>query len=295
MQLRIALPQALTETVGVFVDERDGRLTERSLAEVVAVWMATKLDDPLRRALLQCLDSPACSIELVEPSAFAPLPPGALRLAGDEERRRYQNATRAVAIRAFHRFAFPLLGVLFGRAVSQAIVEATGGVALEPVVPRLRPLSFRRPHPSDGSVVIAQFVDVIEVPESDSESTLRTAGMARFGLPDFVVEHVSSRNAMALRWLLLGIGQRFLMEGLSCHEAGIDAIRSLDEIVIDGDDVALAFGKHRPAIPPEVATRFSWVCDGLIAISAPRELGDHHAWLDAVPHLLFGFRRSACA
>jgi hypothetical protein len=292
MQLRIALPGALIETVGVYVCDPAGELRDCSLDEIAARWIASKLDDPLRGALLQCMDSPACSIDLADLNALPALPPGALIRAGEGERRRYACATSLILVRAFQYFEHPLLGVLFARAVSQALVEATGGVAVEPAIPRLRAPALRRAFSHDASIALAQFVDVLELSGIDGVM-LRTAGMARFGLPDFSVNGASERAAPALRWFLLGIGQYFLNEALRCRDAGLDSIRCWDEIVVDGEDVALALGKHTPAMPPEVLARFSWVSDGLIRVEAPRGAGAQAAWLDLVPDLLFGMRRSA--
>jgi hypothetical protein len=268
MQVCIPLPSLLTETVGVFLDARRRELHERSLTEAVAIWIANVLADPLRQALLQCMDSPECSIEIVDRREFPELPAEALRLAGEEERRRYESATAVVAIRAFHRFEHPLLGMLFPRAVSQAVVEATGGVAMEPAVPRLRSLDSQITYPSDGSIVIAQFIDVIELRGIRGELALRTTGMGRFGLPDFLLDAVTRRSVPELCWLLHGIGQRVLTEALRCRDSGLDAMR-------------------------EIPMRLSWLGEGLLEVRPPRAFRDPAAWADTMPEMLCGYRRSA--
>jgi hypothetical protein len=138
----------------------------------------------------------------------------------------------------------PRVGLLFGRAAARAIAAARGGVALDAVTGEV--LSADSDAPAEPHRALADEVVILPVPGSNAQIlSPRTAGAAKYGIPEVQVADVPTGIEYHVGKLLLGaalaIGR---MAEAEANRAGDRAknITVRSPVTVTGEDVARAMG-----------------------------------------------------
>jgi hypothetical protein len=151
--LRIPLPQTIPVAMVVYFRPAGGPLPDTKMLQArVVSWLDAHATDPARDVLQHYIRLGLLLMKVKEKNAQAAPPVELLRRlrAGDEELRRYQEATHEILVGGGDAPGPPHFGLWCAIAASRAVAEAVSGVVLDPVLPRLEPIaSHNQPIPND--------------------------------------------------------------------------------------------------------------------------------------------------
>jgi len=296
-ELRLSIEPVLQTQLGVYFTLRGAPPDPKSLA---LEGLATRARGPMAGALGELFARDLARALLV-PRGKLPEPPGRLLRAmgaGEEEWRRFEAATHVAFIGASYGATPPPLHHWATFAAGGAVAEATGGVVLDPLMPRLLPLAQNvRPVPDDGRVVIVRDVIAPMSRQDDGTVLITTKGLSRFGLPaEMCLAGIPPSIAGDALPLVNAVAQRFVHElyRRTRAEPRADALVLPDEIRIDRHDLAASSGKR---LEGEVAggtdVRLSLDVaagrDAFLLIEPPRAFrGERGEWLHEAMAALVG-------
>jgi uncharacterized protein YegJ (DUF2314 family) len=183
------------------------------LFPLIEDWIVRHAGETLGSGIHAFCEQGMLSLEVHSRDDFPPPPDALLRAygPGENEERRYRNATHLLLVSATDLLLPPRIGLWSVMAVARALAEAMpGGVLLDPEFPRLLGNeSIEQDLPSDGMVRV---LDHILIPYSQDKRTglnwMTTRGMNRFGLPDLELRNVPPHLVQNLMPVLNGVAQR---------------------------------------------------------------------------------------
>jgi hypothetical protein len=148
----------------------------------------------------------------VVPLDVAPLPPASLLRAmgaGMATLARLGVATHAVLVRSVGTAGFPPAAELAAYAAAQTIADASGGVLVDTVIPRV----VETPRSLDDPFRLSDWVVLPHSPDAEGRLWFTTKGLARFGLPELQSHGIPESAANAWGAVLTGVahvlGRRF--------------------------------------------------------------------------------------
>jgi hypothetical protein len=219
---------------------------------------------------------------------------------GPDERKRFDEASHVVLLRASYAPSPPPLHHWALVAAAGAVAEATDGVVVDLLTRRMAPLDRRaRKVPDDGRVTVVHDVLGPMSQRQDGTALVTTKGMTRFGLPELWLGQLPSaagRDALAL---VNAVAQRLLHElyvrtqHVADHPV-TELVRD-EALVVDARDLAAAAGRPVPAGTPtrtaQVRLSYRAAEDGFepfVVVDPPAAFqGDRAAWIhDAVGALV---------
>jgi uncharacterized protein YegJ (DUF2314 family) len=302
--LRIPLPQTIPVGMVVYFRPAGGPLPDAKTLEARVVrWVDGHATDPARDVLQHYLRHGLLLMKVKEKNARGALPVEMLRRmgAGDEELRRYQEATHEVLVGGGDAPGPPHFGLWCGIAAARAVAAAVSGVILDPALPRLEPIaSDHQPIPKDLRIRLR---DQIVVPFSVGENGLgwiTTNGLGKFGLPDLQIRDIPPNLHDNLGWVMNGAARHLLVE-LAKQSRGRQAARVLrigpeirltvQELTGEGEKASFhryqgARGWTRIRLRYEPARQGE---TGFLTLLPPRGFrGSQGVWLNALLTDLFG-------
>jgi uncharacterized protein YegJ (DUF2314 family) len=242
------MPPVLEPSFGAYVKLLPAADDPKRLA---VAWVSRRCGDPLRTMLTKFIESDLVIVRAM-PKKDGLVPPvdmlRAMRM-GQEEERRFEEATHFVLVEAHFPLRQPPLNVFGALAVANALSEAFDGVVIDLQLPRLLPIqSQRESFPANGRVVIVNHI-VCPMSASDGGALwMTTSGMRRFGLPNFEMRHIPP-NLQEVLVLMNSVAHRVLQEALA-RTGGDEPLTALAlpaEIVVTQEDMVAAFGKGEPS------------------------------------------------
>jgi uncharacterized protein YegJ (DUF2314 family) len=212
-------------------------------------WLARHCDDPFRTSLQEWTEKGRLDIRVFPVGTIEPPPLQALRQGGstEVEEGRLARASHEIVITGRDR-AEPRLALwnVLGMARSTALQYA--GVVMDRDVPRLVPIDHYTRRLKPG-VRIADYVQILAVPQREGRAHLVARGLRKFQLPQIEVQYVARdlQPQMAL------------------------AVQVLAQILVHRARKALAGGQTTLAIPAEqrldlehdALRRIAWKVDSL--------------------------------
>lgn len=244
--LRIPLPSEIESSYVVFVKLSGAH---DDLGKFGITWASRLCDEQLRTDVREALEAGRMAVRANPRESFPAPPIQWLRETGmgPEEERRYREATHVVLVTA--RSPFPILPwcVLVTLAMARGLATSLDGVALEPEVPRLLPVSsLDKPLHAKGSWAVANHI-ICPVSSDGGAAWVTTTGMKRFGLPNFEMRNVPPDLAKEVALILMTVAQVVIIAALvqasESNETDATEVVLDAEVPITPEDMAVAFDK----------------------------------------------------
>jgi uncharacterized protein YegJ (DUF2314 family) len=236
--------------------------------ELGAAWIESHVPAPLGPVLERFVASDLVHTAVRPRDDLPRLDIGLLRLMrmGDDEERRLAAATHGLVLHAEGLLQHPLLHAWATLALGRAVALATGGVVLDPELPRVLPAEQHgAPLPGHGQVALAEHIVVPTSRRADGTMWITTKGMRRFGLPNLELGSVPPGLASDLVPVIDGIAQSLmelaLAQASESGERGLDAVVVAATIEVGLGEVARSFGKVPDGSGGRAAIGLRW--DGL--------------------------------
>jgi uncharacterized protein YegJ (DUF2314 family) len=270
--------------------------------ELGALWMDGHVPAPLGPVLERYVGSDLVEV-VTRPRNDLPVPDlELLRLMrlGEDEERRLAAATHGQVVQAEGLLQHPLLHVWATLAVARAAALASGGVVLDPELPRVLPAEQHdAPLRGHGRVAVAEQIVVPTSRRGDGTMWITTKGMRRFGLPNLEVRAVPPGLASDLVPVVDGVAQLLLDTALGraqeAGERGLDALVLPRPLELTLGDVARSFGKEPDGGGGRVAIALRWDGRGrdgmepfVERVPPDAHVGDRGEWLYSVLRDLVG-------
>lgn len=268
------------------------------LVEAAAEWIEERADDPFRARLRRALAEDGIEVDIA-PRRSVPEPPleALQRFSEEGWEQRFSEATHVAAIRCAAQPSWPPVSAWIATLAATAIAKRTGGIVLDPAIPRLLPRAGDDDErvPGDGRWVLSEHVVTSFSPGRGEKGWLTTHGLLRFGLPEIEVRDIPVELAERLSKVALAAGLRLVGTALDApvneddeREVELDAALSLhprDVAAAQGEEAADDGGLIRP-VPVVLVPRSSRTGPGFLSLTAPKDAGPHDAWLASVADAL---------
>ena len=300
----IVIPFDAAPTVGFAVyfyheGDADSLPSVEFCQRAVETWVQNNAREPLREALLDFLRESSLTYLLQERGGAFPDPPDDMIRAynpGENEERRYRNATHVFFVGATDLASPPRAGFWAVTAAARALAESlSGGVVVDPEFPRLLPLEDTE-FPAGGEIRMVQH---IVLPYSHEARTgllwMTSKGMGRFGLPDLEIRDVPPNLAQNLMPVLNGMAQK-LMAASARHAAHLaesdDFISEVieapgfpcpSEVILSVADISRAYGDEGNTAGSEAAEGDEKGAATRVRLAVSRQRGGDATFIRLLP------------
>lgn len=266
--IRLALPEAVD--VGYLVYFRSPVAAPPNPAQlrpVIEAWLRHRSEDPLRAVLSQMLERDLLMLE-VGARGEMPEPPPHLIAAwgpGELEERRFSEATHGLLIGAQDLLGPPRMGFWLALAAARALAEASGGVVLDPVFPRLLPIDLHQEAlPPKGEIRVGQHIMVPQSVGARGMMWTTSKGLSRFGLPELEVRDTPPNLGPSVGYVVNGAAQhlmRHLLAEAHQHQGPLRELSIPPMLRVSLEDILSARAPDEIQPPPEGAR--GWIEVGL--------------------------------
>ncbi|NUT33228.1 MAG: hypothetical protein HOV79_09150 [Hamadaea sp.] len=219
--------------------------------DAAALRAAERLPEPIRTAVVQMLDTPLLSLQLMPADEAPPLPTHLLRVFGASpvQLGAAASASHVVVCQAVYRVAWPPVHEWHARGLAAALAQELNGTLVDAATPRL--LESRAALASlpgeDFRIALTRW---ILIPQSPDEGGvwLTTNGLDRYGLPELQVLDVPPELAAPWTAVLNGVATALLDTWYEALEGQEEPpfVNLPAELIISSSDVAEAYGEPEP-------------------------------------------------
>lgn len=255
--IRLKLPDPVAIYHGVYFRADGAPPTTEELVDGAADWAEQNVDEPLGPALAEWKRK-GLLLVIVTPRAEGPPEPGVELLRhlgpGEEEERRFVEASHVALVSSLDRILHPRLGLWAVTAASRAIAERLDGVVLDPAIPRLRPIDDADDAiPGDARLVVPRHIIVPFSLDRRGLGWMTTKGLGKFGLPELEVRDVPPDLPSMLLPLINGVAGLLVEASLKAATEDGEPAKAIavgPEVRLDGATIARTYGGE-PEDPPE--------------------------------------------
>ena len=206
--IEIALPDPLTIIFGTYFRAEPGEdPTAEMLTEEVVSWL-DRLGEPFGPALTEWVAKGLLTV-LVSPGEDAPPAPLSMLQAmgiGEEEGRRFDDATHVAIFSSFDRLLPPRFGLWAAMAAARAIADTRDGAVIDAAIPRLlREKPSDEEFPKDFRVIMPNHIVIPFSRDRRGLCWMTTKGMSKFGLPEIEIVDVPPDLPDSLVFVMNGL------------------------------------------------------------------------------------------
>jgi len=308
--LRLPLPASTVVAYAVyFRSQRPEPPTVEQLLPVINAWLERHAQNPIRGAIREFIDKGLLQIQVGRRDLLPAPPPELLRAwqPGEQEERRFAEATHMVTIFGQDLLGPPRFGFWAATAAARALAEASGGVILDPDFPRLVKLAtLTEDLPADGRIRVTDHIMVPQSVDNRGLMWMTTKGVSKFGLPELEIRDAPPNLADSLGFVINATAQHVAHELWRLHAEREEPPKELPvgpEIRISLEDVIAAYGGDDYTGPPEGTQGWAMLrlefhpgrgrTDDFLRLVPPQGVREKHGvWLNGVLADLLGMGES---
>lgn len=216
-----------------------------------ALRAAERLPEPIRTAVVQMLDTPLLSVQLLPTAEAPPLPTHLLRVFGATPAQigAAASASHVVICQAVYRAAWPPVHEWHARGLAAALTQELVGTLVDAATPRLLdPAEALASLPGDDfAIPLTRWIMIPQSPDG-AGLWMTTKGLDRFGLPELQVIDVPEDLAAPWTAALNGVATALLDTWYEALEGQEEPpfVNLPAELIISSSDVAEAYGETAP-------------------------------------------------
>lgn len=303
--IRIPLPADLETRYVVYFAPGDRPVPQpEHVKAALGAWLAPNARGPIRPDIAGFVARGGLDLVIGARELLPVSPDELLTVPGAvdaEERWRLAEATHLIVIVTPDEMVHPRVGFWTALSTARALACASGGVILDPEVPRLLPVdTHAEPLPEDARINVTDHI-LLLTEDQRGRVRLSSRGMGKFGLPEVEIRDIPPGLGAALMPVAHGVAQHLLRASLLVtHEHG----GAQAELPV-GPDIRLTlqdiphsqtgenFPEPEPGAQGFTTLRLEYRTakkDGpVVGVVPPRGYrGDHGAWLNSVLSDLLG-------
>lgn len=212
--IRIPLPQMLNIGFGIYFSPGTAAPPDpEALKSVILAWIDAHAEEPIGPPVRAFIERGLLNVQ-IGPRSMIPAPPMELLASihpGETELRRFREATHLAVVHTSDLMVHPRIGFWSAIAAARAVARSTGGVILDPEIPRLVSLeTLDEPLPANAHVDTRQETIVPVSMDRRGLLWMTTKGMSKFGLPEIEICDAPADLQKTLGTLVNGLTQHLL-------------------------------------------------------------------------------------